>query len=169
MSTASNKLREMINNADQQTEDIDSSVDQIDTQLTELQSQHDAIREGLLDVITSDMTSYLEITKIVEVGGYSVIYDPDFGESTVTTFYILDSTGGVLYEYEGIGWDSDTQIIDWVDKFDFGYDYLTHPLGITGTYGLNDRITQLNNAKALLGLNKTKITDSKTVFEDYAG
>lgn len=168
MSTASSKLREMINNADQQAEDIDNSVDQIDTQLTELQSQHDAIREGLLDVITSDMTSYLESIKIVEVGGSSVVYDPDFGDSTVTTFYILDSTGNTLYEYEGIGWDGDTQIIDWVDKFDFGYDYLVHPLGITGTYGLNDRIGQLVNAKALLVLNKTKVVDSKTVFEDYA-
>lgn len=169
MSTSSSKLREMINNADQQAEDIDNSVTQIDTQLTELQSQHDAIREGLLDVITGDMTSYLEITKIVEVGGSFVAYDPDFGDSTVTTFYILDSTGGVLYEYDGIGWDSDAQIIDWVDKFSFGYDYLNHEIGITGTYGINPRIEQLTNAKNLLTLNKTKITDSKTVFEDYAG
>jgi hypothetical protein len=165
----SSKLRELINNADGQAEDIDNSVTQIDTQLTELQSQHDAIREGLLDVITGDMTSYLEITKIVEVGGSFVAHDPDFGDSTVTTFYILDSTGGVLYEYEGIGWDSDAQIIDWVDKFDFGYDYLVHPLGITGTYGINDKITQLQNAKNLLTQNKTKVVDSKTVFEDYAG
>lgn len=162
------KLREMINSADQQAEDIDNSVSQIDVQLTELQSQHDAIREGMLDVIVSDMTSYLEITKIAEVGGSSVAYDPDFGESTVTTFYILDSTGGILYEFEGIGWDSDTQIIDWVDKFDFGYDYLVHPLGIDGTYGIDDKITQLTSAKNLLESNKTKIIDSKDVFEDYA-
>jgi hypothetical protein len=163
------KLREMINSADQQAEDIDNSVSQIDVQLTELQSQHDAIREGMLDVIVSDMTSYLEITKIAEVGGSSVAYDPDFGESTVTTFYILDSTGGILYEFEGIGWDSDTQIIDWVDKFDFGYDYLVHPLGIDGTYGIDDKITQLQNAKNLLTLNKSKVEDSKAAFEDYAG
>ncbi len=169
MSTESSKLRELINNSDQQAEEIDSSLSQIDTQLIEMQSQHDAIQEGLLDIITSDMTSYLEDIKIVEVGGSSVTYDPDFGDSTVSTFHILDSTGNTLYEYEGIGWDDDTSIQTWVIQFDFGYDYLIHPLGIDGTYGINDRITQLQNAKNLLELNKTKVTDSKTIFEDYAG
>ncbi len=162
------KLREMINSADQQAEDIDNSVSQIDVQLTELQSQHDAIREGMLDVIVSDMTGYLEITKIVEVGGSSVAYDPDFGESTVTTFYILDSTGGVIYSLD-IGFDDDPNILDWIDKFDFGWNYLNQEIGIDGTYGIIPKINQLTSAKNLLESNKTKIIDSKDMFEDYAG
>jgi len=168
MSTSSSKLREMINNADQQAEDIDNSVTQIDTQLTELQSQHDAIREGLLDVITGDMTSYLEITKIVEVGGDSVIYETDFGQSTVATFHILDSTGVPIYSYQSVGWDDDTSIQTWVIQFDFGWNYIHQPIGIDGTFGIQSRIDQLENAKGLLTANKNKIENSKTIFEDYA-
>lgn len=161
------KLREMINNADQQSEDIDNSISQIDTQLTELNEQYDAIRQ-MLDDITSDTTSYLENIKIFEVGGDSVIYDSTFGESTVSSFHILDSTGNPIYEYQSVGWDDDTSIQTWVIQFDFSYDYLTHPLGVDGTYGIIPKIEQLNSAKNLLDANKTKVEDSKDVFENYA-
>ncbi len=161
------KLREMINNADQQAEDIDSSVSQIDVQLTELQEQHDAIREGMLDVIVSDMTSYLEDIKIFEVNGSSITYDSDFGDSTVSSFHIIDSTGNPIYEYQSTGWDDDTSIQTWVIQFDFGYDYLNHEIGITGTFGIIPRINQLENAKGLFLSNKEKIEDSKDIFENY--
>ncbi len=161
------KLREMINNCDQQVEDIDNSINQINSQLSELNEQYDAIRQ-MLDDITSDTTSYLEDIKIFEVNGSSITYDSDFGDSTVSSFHILDSTSNPIYEFEGIGWDDDTSIQTWIIQFDFSYDYLVHSLGITGTYGINDRINQLENAKDLLTLNKSKIENSKTVFEDYA-
>lgn len=170
---ANEKLRVMINNADSQVEALNDSTTQLDIQIIELESQRDAIQFGLLDIITNDSTGYL-IYKMQSLNGYEVTYDDDFGVSTVRNFHILDSAGETIYEYpgvttpSGIGWDDDQQIIDYIDKFDFGWDYIHHQIGLTGTFGIQSRIDQLETAKGLLVANKNKIENSKSVFEDYA-
>jgi len=53
------------------------------------------------------------------------------------------------------------------DNWDFSHDYITLPLGISGSYGTKDNITQLNVAKNLLNSNRTKFNDSITVLAPF--
>lgn len=169
MSEYSNTLREMINNADDEASSIDDATAQIITQIEDLEDQRNGIENAMLDVCANDLSSYLELTKLAEVSGDYVEFGTDYNVANLTDWGIYQLPGPVLvYEYEGTGWDSDSTIIDLIDKWDFGYDYITHPFGITGTYGLQARIDQLYDALDLLLSNKSKIEESKTAFEDFA-
>ncbi len=74
----------------------------------------------------------------------------------------------ILYEYEGIGWDNDSTIIKYIADWDFGKDYLIHPLiTFDGTYGIYPNIDVYTKAKTTIEGSKDKISDSKEVLEDY--
>ena len=64
MSIYSDKLREMINAADEQVENIGKSTDQIQEQIDELQDEDDAIVIAMLDPVASDLQDYLTNTKL---------------------------------------------------------------------------------------------------------
>jgi hypothetical protein len=90
-----------------------------------------------------------------------------------------------VYEYLGTGWDGDTIIVQYQDDWDFGCDYLHHPLGVPAdgdnspdcvlrvasgvqsSYGLYPRIASLNTAKTIVTNNQTKVDDSEDVFDRY--
>jgi len=176
MSTATDKLTEMFDNSRLQCEAIDDSTAQIEAQIEELESQRDAIQEALFDGIAFDMSSYLEL-KMIDLGGTYILYGSDFGVMNVTDWEIHkveanpdpppDTIDTVIYVYEGVGWDNDQTIIDLETDFQFGYDYIHHENGLTGTYGLQDQIDQLYSALDLLGANKDKYGDSRNVFQNH--
>jgi len=167
MSTANDKLTEMFDNSRLQTSAIDDSTAQIEAQITELESQRDAVQEGVMDKAESDMTDYLENTKLSEVGGAYVTFGINYGILNITDWIIYDSTANPIYEFDGIGWDDDQVIIDLEADWQFGYDYIHHTNGVTGTYGLQDQINILYNALNLLDANKSKYGDSRNVFQKY--
>jgi len=74
----------------------------------------------------------------------------------------------VRYAYEGVGWDSDATIIELVDDFAFGNDYLTRPLTSGASYGMIPYKENLESAKDLLQENQDKVADSIDVFNRYA-
>ncbi len=172
MSAESDKLREMINSADEEIENIVGSIGSIDSQIDELQDEFDAIRNGMMTPAADDLVAYLDSTKIIEIevlyGDCTTVIGIQYNDINVTDWKIIDATAIVRYEYLGAGWDGDTNIINYKDSWDFGYDYLYHPLGTTGTYGIQPMMDALNNGKSSLNGNKDTISDSKTVFEDYA-
>jgi len=73
----------------------------------------------------------------------------------------------VRYVYLGTGWDGDTQIIQWVDDYAWGNDYLTKPLDLGGTYGLYESIDQLDNGLGVLNANKTATAAGEDVLSRY--
>jgi hypothetical protein len=79
----------------------------------------------------------------------------------------LTGVGTLVYEYNGTGWDSDSDIEQRIDEFDFTYDHLTKSLGINGTYGINESIVQLQNAKTLLTTNKDKYEESIIKYDRF--
>jgi hypothetical protein len=172
MSVESDKLRSMINSADEEIENIDSSIGAVDGQIDELQEEFNAIRNGLMTPVANDLLTYLGSTKILEIealyGDCDLIVGPDYDDINVTDWTIIDATAITRYEYLGAGWDGDTIIIGYKNSWDFGYDYLYHSLGTSGTYGIQPMIDALNNGKSALNANKDTIFDSKTTFEDYA-
>jgi hypothetical protein len=90
-----------------------------------------------------------------------------------------------IYEYLGAGWDGDSEIIQRQDDWDFGCDYLHHPLGVPAdednspdcvlrvasgqksSYGLYPKIASLNTAKTIITNNQSKVGNSKDIFDRY--
>jgi len=79
----------------------------------------------------------------------------------------LESVKTLSYQYNGIGWDSDTIIINKIVDFNFTYDYLNKTIDTSGTYGIYDMISKLTVGKNLTQINKTKYEDSITIFTPY--
>jgi hypothetical protein len=173
MSAASDKLREMVNNVEDQVEAIDSSITQIQAQIDELNEQDDAIVDGVLDIVAPALETYLEDVKRLEFPGSIVDIGPTYNVigygNELTDWALIDSTTlNPVYVYEGIGWDDSTAIIAFVTEWDFGNDYLTRPLTTGASYGIRPYREALEDAKDLLEENKDKIEASETVFEGFA-
>jgi hypothetical protein len=100
----------------------------------------------------------------------SVYNFPTTDDTTVLTPMdpIGSHVGPVAYEFEGVGWDSDSDIIAQMDAFDDGYDHLTRVLSGSATYGIDDMIAKLNIGKTIQGNNKAKLETVETVYEPFA-
>jgi len=167
------KLKEMIDDAPEQVANIGSSVDQIQEQIDELQEQDDAIVDGMLNPVADELHQYLVDTKLptFPVGSY-VSLGPNYNSigytNQLTDWRIYDTSAVVLYEYNGTGWDTDSTIIDLLDEWDFGNDYLTRPLTSGASYGIRPYRSNLENAKSILEENSDKIDESQTMFERFS-
>jgi len=182
VSTPSEILGQMIDNVEEQSENLASSISQVQEQIDDLSEQIDGVQNGLCGVAQSELVAYLDGTKIPELeiiyGGdipYSFVPGGTFGSigygtGNINDWQILDSTGGVVYEFQAPAthWDGDPFITEKINSFAFGNDYLTRPMTTGATYGLIPAKTNLETAKGILESNKTKIETSKTTFADYA-
>lgn len=182
--SAADKLREMINDAPDQVENLDGSIDQINNLIEDYNEEIDTIKDGLCTPAENNLTNYLENTKLAEIQGlygdpfntpFTVEYGSHYGTANIdyltggiTDFKIADSSGNTMYSYEGVNWDGDTTITKLVEDFAFGNDYLTRPLTTGASYGLIPNKNNMSTAKSLLESNKVKINESIDVFEDYA-
>jgi hypothetical protein len=190
MTIYQDKLREMIGEVDGNVANITSNIVQIDTIIDELQEQIDAITYALTDVDSTALIDYLTDVKLpVWIGTNPTAYlviDGTYGDigygndlkgwrieepAALPPFPIPAPVPPdppvVLYEYDGLGWDSDPLIMAWVSDWDFGNDYLTRPLTTGASYGLIPYQNNLTTAKSMLQANSTKLTDSKTIFAIY--
>jgi len=173
MSAASDKLREMIDNVEDQVESIDSSITQVQAQIDELDEQDDAIVDGILDIVAPDLETYLNDVKLPEFPDGVVDIGPTYNVigygNELTDWAIIDSTtSATIYEYEGTGWDDSTAITNFVTEWNFGNDYLTRPLTTGASYGIRPYKDALEDAKDILNANKNKLETSEDVFEGFA-
>lgn len=175
MSTPQEILGQMIAVADEQTANLQTSIDQVQDQIDEYLDEIDGVENGLCGVAETDLTGYLDSTKVIELSYLDadhVDYGPNYGnidytDGGITDFSIIDTTGNIIYKYLGINWDGDTIITKLITDFAFGNDYITRPLTSGATYGLQPNVDALTDAKSILIQNKNKISNSKTIFEDY--
>lgn len=175
-------LRQMINAAPGEVENIDANITQVDEQIADLEDKIDGVENGLCAVAASDLASYLDGTKLIEIEliygtplntPFSVDYGPEYGTIDYSTggiidWEIIDSTGNTMYKYLSTNWDGDSTIIQFISDYAFGNDYLTHPLGTDAFYGLYPLYDILVQSKTMLENNKAKIEQSETTFEGYA-
>ena len=66
-----------------------------------------------------------------------------------------------------VNWDDDQTILELGADYDFGNDYITHPVGIGAAYGLEPLVDMYDQAKSTLLGNKSKIEASVNVFKKY--
>jgi len=170
------KLTQMINESTDQVAAINSSIDQVQAQIDDLTQQSEAIENAVLNVAANDLTYYLDNTKLPQFQlidpGASVVYGPTYNsiiyENELTDWKIVDSSNVTMYQYLGVGWDNDQIIIDLIDEWDYGNDYLTRPVTSGASYGIRPYISSLQSAKSLLLENADKVGDTKTFFERFA-
>lgn len=77
----------------------------------------------------------------------------------------------VLNTYTSADFVSNNNRIDmtkWMDDFDFAYDHLNHPIGASGTYGINARIALVSAGAATVQLNKNKQDLMDSVYRQYS-
>jgi len=72
------------------------------------------------------------------------------------------------YVYEGIGWDSDEEIQARIDEYNYSYDFVIKPVGLEGTYGTQDMIAKLTDAKGMVESNKNKAADAGNKLARYS-
>lgn len=88
----------------------------------------------------------------------------------INSFIVQASIDGVwklVYEYLGVGWDSDPTIQQEIDDYAFIIDHLHKPLGTGGTYGIIALIDALTTGKNIVAANLDKITDAETIYDRF--
>ena len=171
--------QEMFNAIEGKVENYEEYLAQIIYHLGELQKQLNAI-EYYMTKAADQMELYLDSTKVLQIEqiygvSASLVIGSTYNDlnniddATLTDWRMIDSTtSNTLYEYEGTGSDNDSIITKYISDWNFGKDYLIHPLlTFDGDYGIYPNIDIFNKAKTTIEGTKNKITNSEDVLEDY--
>lgn len=170
--------QEMFDAIEGKLENLEEYLVRIVYYLGELEKKLNAI-EYYMTKAADQLEAYLDSTKVLEIEqihgvSASLVIGSTYNDlnniddATLTDWYIIDATANILYKYEGIGWDNDSIIIKYIADWDFGKDYLIHPLiTFDGDYGIYPNIDIFTKAKTTIEGTKNKITDSEEVLEDY--
>jgi hypothetical protein len=182
-----NRINKLLRNAPDAAAFIGENILQLEHEEEELALDADAVEGAVCGVAESDLTTYLDTIKLAEIlllhpTAY-LLYGPTYGDIDYSTGNITDwaywvnitpvpppilpPVPTIVYAYLGVGWDGDTQIIQWVDDFAYGNDLITKPLDTDGTYGLLPSIDQIQTGISLLTDNKDKIEAGIDVFSRY--
>ncbi len=180
MPTNAEVLQDMFDSIEGQVENLDSQLGQIDEQISDLEDQASVIEGSVMTAAADRLQAYLDSTKRIEIAqltgreteliiGSTYNDFTDINNATLTDWKLIDATNSqTIYQYGGAGWDGDSFIVDLISDWNFGKDYLLHPLStFDGTYGLYPRISALNNSRNTTQATKTKISNSGPIFEKY--
>jgi len=191
--TCDETINSMIESAPEKTAAMEQQVTAIEEEQERLAEEAAAIEECVTDKAKDELRAYLEGPKLAEL---SLIYPPSglFGPLYIVfgpTFGVIDyDTGNITdwvyrqdiipapipplptyvdqYSYvPNLNFDGDPTIIELAGDFDFGNDYITHPLGIGASYGLDPLYDAYQQGKNTILGNKQKIEDSIDVFRRY--
>jgi hypothetical protein len=188
MGVDTNKLTTMAKNAPDLSANVGQSISSIDDALTELNSQKDAVQDGVCGNAETLAIAYitevvLPIWIAIQPTAY-IVYGPGFGSiawsdpgpvgnlSAWSIWYIVPPVPPsiipvptLLYPYTpGVDPIYDVLVADYA----FGNDQLTRPLTDGATYGLIPNITVLGTGKSILEENQDKLDDAPAVFDRYA-
>ena len=191
--TCDEVINDMVEAAPAQEATADQQIAAIEEKQEELAEQSAAIEECVTDKAKDELVAYLEGPKLTQLsliypptpllGPLYIVYGATFGDIDYATGNITDweyrqdilpapipplPTYVVQYSYvPPVNWDSDATIIGYADDFDFGNDYITHPLGIGASYGLDPLFDAYEQGKSTILGNKQKIENSIDVFRRY--
>ena len=79
----------------------------------------------------------------------------------------IDGVWKLVYEYLGVGWDSDPAIQQEIDDYAFIIDHLHKDLGTGGTYGIIALEAALTTGQGIVAANKNKITGAETTYDRF--
>lgn len=76
--------------------------------------------------------------------------------------------GNIVYEYLGTGWDSDAGILAAQGAFNTGYGQINDSISASGTYGLDERVTNLTLGISVQTANRAAYQSFIDDYEQYA-
>jgi len=88
----------------------------------------------------------------------------------INNFIVQASVDGMwklVYEYLGVGWDSDPAIQQEIDDYAFIIDHLHKALGTGGTYGIIALTDALTVGKNIVAANLNKIEGAETKYDRF--
>lgn len=178
MGLDTNKLTTMSKNAPDLSANVGQSISSIDDALTELNSQKDAVQDGVCG--NAETLAVAFITNIIfplyplaeEIG-----YGPGFGTiawfdpgpvGNIAAWYLYRDILGVptpVYIYTpGAFPVLDVLVADYA----FGNDQLTRPLTDGATYGITPNISVLGTGRDILQENQDKLDAATAVYDRYS-
>jgi|ADurb_Leu_03_Slu_FD_contig_81_689357_length_5857_multi_2_in_0_out_0_1 hypothetical protein len=166
-------LKSMVDAAPSKVTSCATSLSQIDSEINSLTEQANAIYYGMMTPIADYVDWYLNHKWDTTSGDYTVTFGPTYNQNaptgTLTDWVVTDSTtGDIVYQYGGIGWDSDPAIIADVADWNWSLDYLWKELGFDGTYGIYDKIAKLQLAKGVIQSDMNKYATSIIKISPFA-
>ena len=147
----------------------------INESIVDLQLEKSAINSKIMVTNKDLLEVRLEVKRVtfpvVSEHDPIIVYGATYDTNNISDWAIQvwDDGGSEYldaYVYEGIGWDSDEQIITYIGDYSFGYDWIHHdPALLTGTYGIQPLISALQDTVQILNGNIIKFTAADDVLE----
>ncbi|HQF36481.1 MAG TPA: hypothetical protein PLL26_02460 [Candidatus Dojkabacteria bacterium] len=99
----------------------------------------------------------------------SSIYDPGLDTTTVDIAdSVIEASLINIFEFHyQYTPGNDSTIDELITQWNFAHDYIVKPLGLSGSYGTQDNIAKLNDAKNMLLQNKSKVDNTEDIFSKY--
>lgn len=163
----------------QVTQNLRTSLDAIDEATNTLNEQKDALEDQVMAAMASASIVWITQKKDSLNPFYSVVTSGGFGTLNVTQWAIVNPAqpgGGIHYViYDDLDVTSGapsagiTQQYNRQIEFPVVYDHIHHVTGLTGSYGINDRISALEDGRDLTLANEEQYTAILKISDKYSG
>jgi hypothetical protein len=167
------KLAAMVAEYPSSIENLGKSIDSIDALITDLTEQKQAIQNVVMSELTSASNVFLAEKTATYTGTYDYCTSGGYGTTNLTDWAIV--SGSCLGIYNVVfksanlsatpSGGSEALQIERQEQFAEAYDHITATIGLGGTYGINDTISNLQTSRGIVVINKAKI---ETVLEIYS-
>ena len=160
---------------DEQIANVQDQINDLNQTKEELQTRVIDPAKAVVDAFTAAKMQELDDAELNANILFRVFEGEDYGVSDLVDWEIQqvdsvlfpsptddDWTG--IYDWTNIQTDDETEVIEANDEFVYGYDYITqNPVDFDGTYGIDFRLSNLNNTLSMLTGDKTKLQDTLEV------
>lgn len=184
------KLQEMVNGYPKTIQDIDTQISFLDTNISDLNDQKNAIENIVFPPLVSGSDGYLTLkaTELTGLGACSpvncvVCTYGGYGVSNLTDWVIVSAgsscpTTGVIVWGPGstpsgspfpdpLGPVEDAEQYQRQVDFEQAYGHINDPVGLNGTYGISANISNLTTGKTILENNKAKYENVLAIYSQY--
>lgn len=169
------KLRAMVAEYPTTIEDLSRSIDSIDALILDLQEQKEAILDAVMAPIVSASNLFLEQEAADYGPTYTYCTSGDYGNSNITEWSVIEGTCNgphrVVLESSDleIAPSGSVEALQLKRQSDFeeAYDHIHATVGLGGTYGINDTISNLQTSRGILVINKNKIETILPIYSEH--
>jgi hypothetical protein len=174
-----NTLISMSQELPQVTSNLRTSLDAMDEAISTLNNQKAALEDQVMAAMASSSIVWINEKKDELNPSYSAITSGGFGTLNVTQWAIVNPVkpdGGVHYViYDDLDVTSgapsagETQQYNRQIEFPIVYDHIHHTTGLDGSYGIDDRISALEDGRDLTLANEEQYTAILKISDKYSG
>lgn len=161
------------------TKNLRAAIDNIDATKVAVQEQIDALENQVMSAMASASIVWIREKAYSLSPTYSFITSGTFGIDNVTDWGIFDPNVDTGRPYYNVFLDTDvtsgspvleeTKQYNRQIEFPIVYDHIHHTTGLDGSYGLLDKLSSMDDGKALTLANETQYTGILKIADKYSG